>query len=106
QDTLVLKQVDFNDGFYAIQQISKTQAEASKDRYSDTLMLISKGSGLTKEPEPFRMLTTAFIDDGRYYKLRVINSMVEKDDLVGRLFRNTIWLYFLLIVSIIVINNL
>lgn len=106
QDTLLLKQVDFNEGFYSIKEISKKQAQTTRDLYADTSMIIRKGIIRGREFEPFRMLTTAFEDDARYYELKVINSMVEKDDLINRLFRDTIWLYIILIISIIVINNL
>lgn len=105
QDTALLKQVDFNEGFYAIHEISQVEARSMKDFYSDTTMYISKGHE-NMESEPFRMLTTAFKDDDRYYKLRVINSMVEREDLINQTFRNVVTLYFLLIISIIVINNL
>lgn len=105
QDTSVLKQVNFNEGFYTIKEISKEQAHASIDQYIDTSMYIQKRIGHHRELEPFRMLTSAFKDDGRYYKLDVINSMVEKDDLINRLFRDTVLLYIFLIFSIIIINN-
>lgn len=105
QDTVLLKHVDFNEGFYAIQEITREEALQIKDEYADTLMFISKGVDYQEE-EPFRMLRTAFEDDGHYYRLRVINSMVEKDDLINQTFRNLLFLYLLLIVSIVIINNL
>src|SRR5699024_3981731 len=101
-DTALLKQVNFNEGFYSIREISKAEALAARDRYRDTLMYVPKRKG-EKELEPFRLLATAFEDDGRFYKLRVINSMVEQDDLISQIFRNTIGLYLLLIISIILI---
>lgn len=104
RDTLLLKQVDFNEGFYAIREIPKETAHRVKDYYSDTLINIPKGK--EKNLEPFRMLTTAFEDDDLYYELRVINSMVEKDDLISQVFKNTLWLYILLIVSIFFVNNI
>ncbi len=105
QDTALLKQVNFNEGFFSIREIAKAEALATRDRYRDTLMHVPKRKG-EMELEPFRLLTTAFEDDGRFYQLRVINSMVEQDDLISQIFRNTIGLYFFLIVSIIFINNL
>lgn len=105
QDTVLLKRVDFNEGFYAIHEITRDQAEKITDRYSDTTIFIPKGAD-NIDLHPYRMLTTAFKDDGRYYQLRVINSMVEKDDLISQTFRNIIGLYFILIISIIIINNL
>lgn len=105
QDTVLLRQVNFNEGYYAIEQISKTAAFKIKDRYSDTLMPIQKGKTDLSNLESFRMLTTAFEDDKRYYKLRLISPMVEKDELIEQLFKTTIWLYAALIVSILFINN-
>ena len=57
------------------------------------------------EPEPVRMLVTAFELNGQYYELKVANSMVEEDDLVKELLSDVIWLYLTLIISIVVINN-
>src|SRR5690606_7914167 len=57
------------------------------------------------ELEPVRMLTTAFENNGNYYELQIINSMVEEDDLIEELIYDAIWLYFLLIISLVVINN-
>lgn len=105
RDTLLLKQVNFDQGFYAIQEISRTKALAFKDVYSDTLIKIKDEKETQLEFEPFRILTTAFEDDGKYYQLKVINSMVEKDDLLERFLRTLIFLYILLIVSIILINK-
>lgn len=105
QDTVLLKKIDFNEGFYAIQEITKKEALIIKDTYSDTSMYISKGHDY-QELEPYRMLSTAFEDDGHYYKLRIIKSIVEKEKLINEISRNLIFLYITLIISIIVINNL
>ena len=58
------------------------------------------------EPEPVRMLTTAFENNGQYYELKVANSMVEEDDLINELFWDVVWLYILLIAGIMVVNNI
>ncbi|KXK38760.1 MAG: HAMP domain-containing histidine kinase [Saprospiraceae bacterium] len=105
KDTVLLKQVNFNEGFYAIQEITKEEGIEIKDKYVDTLISIPKGTGYY-ESESFRMLTTAFEDDGYFYKLRVISSMVEKDALINHTFRNLLLLYLLLIICIVVINNI
>lgn len=105
QDTVLLKQVDFKEGFYAIQKIPKEEAFKVKDTYSDTLMHIPKGRKNKMELEPFRILTTAFEDDGLYYRLQVISPLVEKDELIEQLLKTTLWLYAALIVSILFINN-
>lgn len=105
RDTALLKHVNFDEGFYAIRQISENEALAVRDTYRDTLIYIRKGNDDDSEPEPFRMLTTAFEDDGLFFELRVIHSMVEREDLINQLFKTTIWLYVVLIVSILFINN-
>lgn len=105
QDTALLKQVNFNEGFYAIRQVQPSEAVKVRDTYKDTLMYIPKGINGNPESEPFRMLTTAFEDDGHFYELRVINSMVEREALINQLFRTTIFLYVVLIISILFINN-
>ena len=57
------------------------------------------------ELEPVRQLTTAFVHDGKYYKLTIINSMVEEDDLIQDLIWEAVGLYLVLILSIAFINN-
>ncbi|WP_134088733.1 cell wall metabolism sensor histidine kinase WalK [Olivibacter sp. XZL3] len=100
-DSTLLKKKDFDESNYAIQEISKTSALARKDRYSDTLMYMQDEDDL----EPVRMLTTAFEHQGHFYELKIINSMVEEDDLIEDLFWSVFWLYLILVVSIIIINN-
>lgn len=57
------------------------------------------------ELESVRLLATAFENNGNYYELQIINSMVEEDDLAEELLREALILYFILILSIIIINN-
>jgi len=103
QDPLVLKQRHFDEGNYAIRPLEKKQALQPKDRYEDTLMFMEN----EQELEPVRVLTTAFrASDGRHYELKVISSMVEEDDLIEGLFYSLLWLYVILVFSIVVINNL
>lgn len=106
QDNTLLSQIDFNESFYAIQEIDREKALAFKDQYKDTIVYIRDSDDTYPRPDPARMLTTAFKDDGRYYELKVINPMVEKDDLIERLLWNMIWLYAILIVTIVIINNM
>src|SRR5699024_974205 len=51
-------------------------------------------------------LTTAFKDNGNYYELKLINPMVEKEELIDRLLWNMLWLYAVLIITIVLINNM
>jgi two-component system sensor histidine kinase QseC len=105
KDSTILNKNTFDEGFFAIREIPRAEAAAIKDTYSDTMMLMQDEDDEAPEPEPVRLLKTAFESNGKYYELRVINSMVEEDDLVKELFREAIGLYLLLIVMIILINN-
>jgi len=101
KDTTILSRSEFEEGNYAIRKISEGTALQVKDIYSDTLMYMLN----EEEMEPVRMLTTAFARNERYYKLKVIASMVEEDDQIDNLTQMSIILYFLLLLSIIFINN-
>lgn len=106
KDTTILNKNNFAEGFFTIHEITQSEALSIKDQYIDMLMLMQDSDDESPELEPVRMLTTAFENNGRYYELRIINSMVEEDDLVKELLRDAIVLYLLLIVVIIIINNL
>ena len=101
-DSLVLAQETFDEGNYSIREVSAEKAKYHKDIYADTLMYMEN----EQDFEPVRILTTVFAGtNGRYYQLKVISSMVEEDDLIEDLFYSLLWLYIILIVSILVINN-
>ncbi len=97
----LLKKNDFEERGYAIREINKSSALNIRDQYIDTLMYMQ----LEGEDEPVRMLKTAFEQDGKYYELRVVTSMVESDDLLGNLLFYLACLYGGLILTILVINN-
>ncbi|GAL83651.1 histidine kinase [Sporocytophaga myxococcoides] len=105
KDTSVLAKRKFDEGFFAIREISQSQALAVKDKYLDTLMYMQDADDESPELEPVRLLTTAFENNGHYYQLKIINPMVEEDDLVGELLRLALGLYLLLITVVILINN-
>ncbi|MGG7035897.1 MAG: sensor histidine kinase [Flavobacterium sp.] len=105
KDTTILAKNNFKEGFFTIREITPSQALSFKDQYIDTLMYMQDADDEEPELEPVRMLTTAFENNGHYYELGIINSMVEEDDLVEELLYDALWLYFILIVSIIIINN-
>lgn len=105
KDRKVLLKNNFDEGFFAIQEISQKKALSIKDTYIDTLMYMQDADDESPELEPVRMLTTAFEHNEKVYKLRIINSMVEEDDLVKELVYDTVWLYLILILIIIIINN-
>ena len=100
-DTLVLNKRDFEESDYAIRQISPFLATEYYDIYIDTMMYMEN----ERSEEPVRMLKTVFMQNGRYFQLQVITSMVEEDDLVKQLFYSLLWLYGGLVVSIVVLNN-
>lgn len=104
-DSTLLQQSSFNEGFFAIREISQAEAIAMRDVYTDTFMMMQDADDEAPEPEPVRLLTTAFENNGKYYELKIINSMVEEDDLLKELLWETIVLYLILIVLIILINN-
>jgi signal transduction histidine kinase len=104
-DSTVLLKNDFDQGFYTVHEIGRDQALAMTSHYADTFLDMQDDDDLGPEPEPVRMLTTAFENHGRFYELRIINSMVEEDDLVEDLLRSALWLYVLLVASIIIVHN-
>ncbi len=105
KDSTILQQSSFEEGFFAIHEISQAEALAAKDRYVDTMLYMQDADDTELELEPVRMLTTVFEHENSYYELSIINSMVEEDDLIEELFRDTLWLYVILIIGILFINN-
>jgi len=106
KDPDILNKNNFDDGFFVIREITQSQAFAIRDTYWDTAVMMQDADDDEPELEPVRMLITAFENDGKYYELRIINSMVEEDDLVEELFAEALILYFVLMTLIILINNL
>lgn len=96
-----IERAGFRDHNYSIVQIKEKQGLDYKDVYKDTLMYTLN----EKDLEPFRLLTTAFRHDNKYYELKVVASTVEQDDLVRELFYGLVWLYIVILISVFVINN-
>ncbi|HRN94438.1 MAG TPA: HAMP domain-containing sensor histidine kinase [Chitinophagales bacterium] len=105
RDTTLLTHSNFNNGFFSINEITHLQALQIHDTYADTVMFMRDKDDDEAESETVRMLTSAFEKDGKYYKLSIINSMVEEDDLVEQLLHGSLWLYGILMLFIILINN-
>lgn len=105
-DSSLLSKNHFDESFFAIREIGRDEALAAKDRYVDTLLYMQDADDEVPELEPARVLSTAFENNGRYYELKIINSMVEEGDLAEELLREAVWLYLILVASVIVINNL
>lgn len=102
-DSTVLNKLHFDEGNYAIRKIPENHALKHRDLYKDTLMYMENEDDL----EPVRLLTTVFeAKENEFYQLKVISSMVEEDDLIEDLFYSLLWLYLILIVTILLINTL
>lgn len=100
-DTTVLQKTDFEEGNYTIHKIAESEALGMRDYFTDTLLYMQNEDDL----EPVRMLTSAFKHGEDYYQLTVFNSTVEEDDLIEDLLYSIVWLYIILVISIILINN-
>lgn len=99
-DTSLLTQNEFGGNNFKIQPISGNPGKR-KSIYKDTLMYRLNENEL----EPVRILNTVFKHNDTYYKLSVISSLVEEDDLIEDAFWNLLWLFIILIFSIVIINN-
>ncbi|MDB5258180.1 MAG: two-component sensor histidine kinase [Chitinophagaceae bacterium] len=100
-DSTLLHKKYFGESNYSIQQISAENVSAVRDLYKDTLMYMDH----EEEYEPVRLLTTTFSVSGNtLYELKIISSMVEEDDLIEDLLYAVLWLYVVLIVSVVVVN--
>lgn len=97
----ILEQKQFEDGYYKIRKLSQRPKKLGIDHYRDTLMFMQN----EEDFEPVRLLETSFLMEDNYYKLKVITSMVEEDDLIADLFYSILWLYLGLILSILILNN-
>ena len=101
QDPFVLEKNAFEDGNYIITPTTPENSRDFTDSYRDSLMYMENES----EYEPVRLLESVFQQDGRFYKIKVVTSMVEEDDLRKELFISLLWLYLGLILSILLLNN-
>ncbi|WP_282017643.1 sensor histidine kinase [Salegentibacter mishustinae] len=101
-DPEIIQRLNFEDGSYTIKPISNKLAMNFRDSYRDTLMYMQN----EKDYEPVRLLETVFKKDDEFYKLKIITSMVEEDDLIEDLLFSLVLLYVGLILSIVLLNNL
>lgn len=101
QDPTVLEKTDFEDGNYIITPTTPQIGLAFTDAYRDTLMYMENED----EYEPVRLLESVFQQDDSFYKIKMITSMVEEDDLRKELFFSLMWLYVGLILTIVLLNN-
>lgn len=102
EDSSLLYKDNFLESNYRIRELRPEENRLAPDMYSDTTLYTQN----EKDFEPFRMLTSVFKPgNGKYYKLRVISSTVEEDDLIEDLFYALFWLYVILIGSVLLINH-
>lgn len=99
-DSTILKKNTFGESNYSIAAIDREQALQFVERYSDTLMYMQN----EEDFEPVRILSTVFDINNTYYKLDVISSMVEEDDLIEDLTYYLVFLYLALLLSIYLLN--
>lgn len=90
------------DGYTNIREIPRQQAKEFKEIFKDTVLYLHKEEDL----EPVRLMEDVFQYNGNHYQIAVSTSMVEEDDLVQSLLVSLMWLYFGLIVSLLILNNL
>jgi len=97
----LLHDTEFGVNNYTIKKVDGEGVKNFEDSYRDTLMYMQNED----EYEPIRLLESVFEQDGEYFKLKLITSMVEEDDQIENLVIYLIGLYFILILSIVVLNN-
>ncbi|WP_179351449.1 sensor histidine kinase [Winogradskyella vidalii] len=102
EDPSILQNTDFNKHVYAFKPISKNDYKHFKESYRDTLMYMYNED----DYEPVRIYESTLKHDNIYYKIKIITSMVEEDDLIGDLVQYLIGLYILLVISILLLNNI
>ena len=100
-DKATIARAGFYEHNYSIRPINKQWGLSTKDSYKDTMMYTLN----EKDLEPFRVLTTAFKNDGSYYELKVVASTLEQDDLIRSLLYSLLGLYAAILISILVVNN-
>lgn len=101
-DSTLLLQQEFGGNNFKVHPIPKSKAITLKDTYKDTMMYRVNENDL----EPVRILHSAFQHKNNYYHLKVIHSLVEEDDLIEASFWSVVTLFFILVFSTIVVNNI
>jgi len=102
EDPSILKHNDFDKHVYSFKPISKHTYKNFKSNYRDTLMYMYNED----DYEPVRIFESTLKQNESYYKLKIITSMVEEDDLIQDLVQYLIGLYILLVISILLLNNI
>lgn len=98
----ILQYNNVNTNNYVFSELNKKEYKHFKETYRDTLIYIKS----EKDLEAMRIYSSAIKHNDAYYKLDIITSMVEEDDLIESLITYLLALYVVLIVSILILNNL
>lgn len=100
-DSSLLYKRQFGESNYSILHVSEEKAMSMRDEYKDTLLYMDN----EEDYEPVRLLTTSFSVKGNsFYELKIISSMVEEDDLMEDLLYSVLWLYIVLVGSVLAVN--
>ncbi|RZK52613.1 MAG: HAMP domain-containing histidine kinase, partial [Pedobacter sp.] len=102
KDPGIIERSGFTEHNYEIKEIKGKHRLLIKDSYRDTLMWTLND----EEMEPFRMLSTVFTIDNKYYEMKIVASTVAEDDLIESLLYGLILLYVAILSSVLLINNL
>src|SRR5690606_308327 len=73
---------EFEEGNFTITPTTLEEGLRFIEEFRDTLMFMENEA----EYEPVRLLESVFQQDGSFYKIKVVTSMVEEDDLRKELF--------------------
>ncbi|RYD57434.1 MAG: HAMP domain-containing histidine kinase [Sphingobacteriales bacterium] len=102
-DSQTLTKQFFHERNYKVKEITAQQAKGYTDTYIDSTLFMEN----EQDYEPVRILKTVFMaGNGRYYQLDIVSSMVEEDDLIEDLFYALLWLYGIILATVLVVNNL
>lgn len=102
KDTEIEQNPFFEENNYILKQVSEDFALRVRDNYKDTLVF----SKLKNTTYQTRLLTTAFANfRGDYYEMKLISNELNKGALLKKIAISLIWLYILLFVCIILVNN-
>lgn len=104
-DSSIIQTSTLDEGVFFFKEISFAEALKYKDRYIDTLIYMQDADDLAAELEPVRKLSTAIQYRGEYYELNIIQPMIEEDDMIKQLSWSILWLFVILILTMIWGNN-
>lgn len=99
--TMLVDHVDIMSKYYIL-EVDAAEADLTKDEYYDAFIY----SEMEGEYEPVRVLRTYFrTADGRYYRLTINTSTLEKDDMVEAILWSLVILYIVLLACILGVSH-